>query len=317
LKIRREIKLGILAVVTLFLFIWGINYLKGRDIFKRQLKFFVVYDEVTGLIESNPVSLNGLAIGQVKRISFHPDRSGRILVECLIGDQIDIPLNSQAVMVPVGLIGAREIDIRLGDSHRLLSPGDTLEGIFQAALQDELARQFTPVKEQAESLLARMDTVLSIVSQVLSPAAREELGSGIGNLSATLSRLENVSLVLDTTLSAKAGELSGIIGHTASIAKTVEENNHAIERILQNFSRFSDTLASMEITETMENARESLEELSLTLEKINRGEGSMGLFITDPQLYQHLESSSRQLELLLEDIRNNPRKYFSISVFGR
>lgn len=317
MKIRREVKLGILAVTTMFLFIWGFNYLKGRDIFKTQLHFFVVYDEVTGLIESNPVSLNGVAIGQVKRISFHPDRSGRVLVECLIGNQIDIPANSVARLVPSGLIGAREIDIRLGDTPLLLAAGDTLAGIYQPSLTDEAVSQFMPIRDQAESLLARMDTTLSIIAQIMTPLAREELTSGIGSLSATLARLENASLVLDTTLSKGAGDLSGIIYSTASIARTIEENNQSIERILQNFSQLSDSLVSGDIATTMEQARASLGELALTMEKINRGEGSLGLLVTDSQLYQNLESSSRQLELLLEDIQNNPRKYFSISVFGR
>jgi phospholipid/cholesterol/gamma-HCH transport system substrate-binding protein len=299
------------------LFIWGFNYLKGRDIFKRQLHFFVVYDQVTGLIESNPVSLNGVVIGQVKRITFHPDRSGRVVVECLVSDQIDIPGNSTAHLVPSGLIGAREIEIRLGEASLLLARGDTLAGLYQPSLTDEAIQQFLPIRDKAEVLLSRMDTVLAIFSEVMTPLARQELSTGIGSLSATLAQLENASLVLDTTLSARAGDLSSMIRNTSSITQTIENNNQSIERILQNFSQLSDSLVSMELNATMEQARTSLGELALVMEKINRGEGSLGLLVTDPQLYQNLESSSRQLESLLEDIQNNPGKYFSISVFGR
>lgn len=317
MKIRREVKLGILAVITLFLFVWGINYLKGRDIFKKQLGFFVVYDEVTGLIASNPVSLNGVAIGQVKRIFFHPDRSGRVVVECLISDQIDIPSNSTAVLASVGLIGAKEIEIRLGDSPALLSSGDTLPGLYQPALQDELARQFMPMKDQAESLLGKMDTVLTAISQVMTPAAREDLSAGIGNLAITLERLGHTSMVLDTTLSSRAGELGGILDQTATVTRTIGEHNAEIARMLQNFSGFSDTLAAMELSATVEQARKAMAELAMTMERINSGEGSLGLLLNDPGLYVNLETSSRQLELLLEDIRENPGKYFTIRVFGR
>ncbi len=306
-----------LAVITLVLFIWGVNYLKGRDIFQKQLEFYVVYDKVTGLIESNPVSLNGLPIGQVKRISFHPDGSGRILVECLVGNAIALPDNSIAHLVSPGLIGSREIEIELGNSGHFISSGDTLEGIFQASLQDEVATQLLPIKAQAESLLAQMDTVLTIFSQVFTPATRESLSEGISDFSNTLDNLENASLVMDTTLVAQAGRISEILGNAASISRNIQENNDAIERIIHNFSTLSDTLVSLELVSTIEQAKGSLGEFALAMDKINRGEGTFGLLLNDQALYLNLERSSRQLDLLLEDIKENPGKYFSVSVFGR
>jgi phospholipid/cholesterol/gamma-HCH transport system substrate-binding protein len=299
LKINREIQLGLLAVATIALFIWGFNYLKGRDILRKHQGFFVVYDQVTGLIESNPVSLNGVAIGQVRRISFHPDQSGRIVVECLISSQVNIPGNSVAHLASSGLIGGKEVIIRLGDAPTLLQDGDTLAGVYQPDLQDELIGQLMPVKEQAEALIARMDTVLKAVSEILDPEARGHIAHSLARLSATMDQLERSSRTLEGIMEQESGRLAGILEQAATITA--------------NLQMLSDTMAA----HTIHQANASLESLNRTLQRIEGGEGSLGLLLADTALYRNLEASSRELELLLEDVRNNPKRYFSISVFGR
>jgi ABC-type transporter Mla subunit MlaD len=126
LKLRREFILGAVGVITLLLFVWGFNYLKGKDLLKKQQRFYVVYPVIDGLIESHPVTVNGVAIGQVNRIGFHKDRSGRVVVECLIGDYIDIPSNSIALLKSSSLIGGFEIELLLGNTPDYLQHGDTL-----------------------------------------------------------------------------------------------------------------------------------------------------------------------------------------------
>jgi phospholipid/cholesterol/gamma-HCH transport system substrate-binding protein len=120
LKLKREYKIGFLAFVSIFLFVWGLNYLKGRDIFSSQITFYAIYDNVAGLIESNPVSVNGVNIGQVQSIRFMPDGSGRILVESLINQEVPIPENSISMLTGASLTGSREIIIILGDSGNYL-----------------------------------------------------------------------------------------------------------------------------------------------------------------------------------------------------
>ncbi len=317
MKLKREVKLGILGVIALLVFIWGINYLKGRDLFSRQLSFFVVYEKVDGLIESSPVTLNGVKMGQVDRIFFHPDRSGRVVVECRVTPQLDIPDNSIARLVGADLLGTREVEITLGDSPTHISSGDTLAGTVQATLQEEVSRQMLPFKQQAENLLAQIDTVLEVIQFIFSEETQKDITGSISSIRLTLANLEKTTGTVDKTLEEQSSRLATIMENAESITTNLKNNNEAINRIIGNFANISDSLATANIAQTMHDAGKSLQSFSEIMEKIEKGEGSMGLLLNDDELYKNLESSSKQLDLLLEDMKKNPRNYFNISVFGR
>lgn len=316
MKISREIKLGILGIVTLFIFIWGINYLRGIDIFSRQTTFYAVYDQVSGLTEANPVVISGLRVGQVNRIFFHPDGSGRVVVECLVDSRlIPIPSNSVARLVSE-LLGGREIEIALGDSPYTIQDGDTLASYTQATIAEEVTRQMQPFRQQAESLLAQVDTVLAVIQYTFRPETRDNIVRSIESITHTLENLESTTLMVDTALQENISKVAVIISNAESITSNFRQNNQAITRIIDNLSAFTDTLMAARIAETIENAQKTIADLSMTMERINRGEGSIGLLLTDEDLYRNLESSSRQLDSLLQEVRQNPRRFFNISVFG-
>jgi len=317
LKIKREVKLGILGAITLLIFIWGINYLKGRDLFARQLTFFVVYEQVNGLIESHPVTINGVKMGQVDRIFFHPDRSGRVVVECMVTREIDIPDNSIAKLAGADLLGGREIVISRGDSPTPISSGDTLSGTVQATLQEEVSRQILPLTKQTENILVQLDTVLEVILFVLSEETQKDITGSISSIRDILANLEKTSETVDDTIEEQARRLASIMENAESISANLRNNNEAISRTLGNFADISDSLATADIARTMNDAGKTLQSFSEIMEKIEKGEGSMGMLLNDDELYKNLESSSKQLDLLLEDMKKNPRNYFNISVFGR
>lgn len=292
MKIRREILLGILGIVSLLLFIWGVNYLKGTDLLQRQQIFYVIYPKVNGLIESHPVSVNGVKIGQVNKISFHPDRTGRVMVECIIGHDIDIPVNSVAILSSASLIGGYEIVVQLGNSNLIMQHADTLTGIIKPALQDEITTQLDPFKEQATVIFARLDTLLTALNSVFNMENR-------------------------TTLANSIGELNKSLRHIESIAENINQQEQTINHIVSNLSAITDSIAALEIKSILDQTGKSIETLQQVLYSVNEGDGSLTRLLHDEGLYQNLERSSYELELLLEDIRNNPRKYFSFSVFGK
>jgi len=296
--------------VTIFLFIWGLNYLKGTDIFSSQIKFYAVYDDVTGLIESNPVSLNGVSIGQVNRIRFMPDGSGRILVESIIDKKVVIPANSISVLTGASLTGSREIIIRLGDSGQFINDGDTLRAEVQTSLTEEVGQIIIPLKERAEELFDQIDSVLMIVQSVFNHETRT-------NINQTFQSLQQTVTTFDKTMDREAARISVIMANAESISQNLRNNNETLTNILNNFSNISDSIAAVNLAQTLQRADHSIENLSNILDKINKGEGTMGLLVNDEQLYNNLEASSKQLELLLEDIRKNPATYMRISVFGR
>jgi phospholipid/cholesterol/gamma-HCH transport system substrate-binding protein len=316
LKITREFKIGLLAVAAIFLFVWGLNFLKGKDIFSSQITFYAVYDDVTGLIESNPVSLNGVNIGQVDRIRFMPDGSGRILVENIISKDVVIPDNSTSVLTGMSLTGTREIIIKLGDSPEQISNGDTLASAQQSSLQDEVSELVAPIKQRADELFMQVDSVMIVFQSIFNAQTRKNITASFESIQNTLYNLEQTTETLDETIDKESSRLAAILYNAESISWNLKENNELITNIIQNLSGITDSIAAANLQQTLANTEESLSSLNQILDRINKGEGSMGLLVNDEELYNNMENSSKQLELLLEDIRRNPGSYINISVFG-
>ena len=306
MKFSREAKLGLLGTLTLFLFIWGLSYLKGKDLFSRQITLITEYDNVSGLVETNPVVVSGVKIGQVQKITFHPDGSGRIMVSLILNKNIAIPKNSVAHLKGGDFMGFREIELLLGDAPERVSNGDTLISKTSSSLMEDVGQQFGPLKQQAEGLLLSIDSVLTAINFVFNKDTRK-------NLSLSIESMKNTMVTVDQ----QSNRLAAIMANAESITANLKDNNQTITNILQNFSTISDTLAALELGRTMAEVNSTMEALSLTMGKIQRGEGSMGLLVNDEELYRNLETTSRNLDLLLEDIRKNPRRYINVSVFGK
>lgn len=317
MKITREVKLGILAVLAIFLFVWGLNYLKGKDIFTQQIKFYAIYDDVTNLIESNPVLVSGVSIGQVNRISFLEDGSGRILVENIISQDIPIPDNSVAMLTGESLTGSREIVIRLGDSPQFINDGDTLASGLESSIKEEVSQLVTPIKERADELFGQIDSVMVVFQAIFNEQTRVNITQSFQSIQQTLVNLEKTTNRMDQTIDRESTRISNILSNAESISENLKNNNETLSNIITNFSSISDSLAAANLTQTMLQAEQSVTNLNHVLEKIENGEGTMGMLVNDDQLYNNLEASSQQLELLLEDIRKNPGSYIRISVFGR
>jgi phospholipid/cholesterol/gamma-HCH transport system substrate-binding protein len=316
LKITREFKIGLLAVAAIFLFIWGLNFLKGKDIFSRQIIFYAVYDDVTGLIESNPVSLNGVNIGQVNRIRFMPDGSGRILVENIIRRDVVIPDNSTSILTGMSLTGTREIIISLGDSPNLISNGDTLKSSKQTSIQDEVSQLVAPIKQRADELFVHLDSVLVAFQAIFNEQTQRNIKRSFESIQSTLNNLDQTTETLDKTIGEESTRLSAILSNAEAISANLKNNNELISNIIQNFSSISDSIAAANLQQTLLHTEQSLASLNEILDKVNKGEGSLGLLVNDEELYNNMQSSSKQLEMLLEDIRKNPGSYINISVFG-
>jgi phospholipid/cholesterol/gamma-HCH transport system substrate-binding protein len=317
LKITKEFKIGVLAVITILLVIWGLNFLKGKDIFSQQIIFYAIYDDVTGLIESNPVSINGVSIGQVNKIRFMPDGSGKILVENIINQDVPIPVNSISKLTGASLTGSREIIIELGDAGQYIQNGDTLLAETQISLQDEVSELVMPIKQRAEDLFAEVDSILTIFQAIFNEQTKNNITQSFTNLEETLSNIKNTTSKLDETIESETTRISNIMENAESISANLKDNNETLTNILNNFSSVSDSLAAANIKKTLLDAEKSITSLNEIMDKINRGEGSVGLLVNDENLYQNLENSSKQLELLLEEIRKNPGNYIKLSVFGR
>ena len=300
--LSKELRIGILVVMSIVVLVWGINYLKGSNLFDNSRTFYAIYGNIGGLQEGSGVSVNGYKVGVVKRIRLLTDKNYSLLVEISIEKDIDIPSNSVSKIVNTDIMGSKGISLILGDSNTNAQKGDTLYSDMDRSLKEEVNKQILPLKNKAEQLIGSIDSIVTVITSVLSKDARESLTKSLVSLDNTF-----------TTMSQTMTKVSKIVDQNderiSSIIKNLEGNNDEITNILKNFSELSDDIAKSNIKTTLA----SLNEIS---KKISDSEGSLGMFINDKDLYLNLEKSSKELEALIKDIKLNPKRYVGFSFLG-
>jgi phospholipid/cholesterol/gamma-HCH transport system substrate-binding protein len=309
-KLRNEVKVGILITAALAALLWGLNYLKGKDVFTSRNKYYAVYNSVDGLVASNPVLMNGFRIGIVNSIDFMPDHSGRLLVTLLVDRNVFVSKNSVARIFNSDLIGTKALRIDLGNGADALQDGDTLSAELEQGLADKVGKDLVPLREKTESLVVSIDSMVNIIKKVFDPTTRNNLQESIGHLNNTLAGF-------DQMMNSDKGKLKIMIDNLASISNNLKENNEEISNILNNLSQVSDTLAGENFANTIRRADEVMQQTNEMLTKINRGEGSLGLLVNDKGLYTNLDSTATSLDALLKDMKANPKRYVHFSVFGK
>lgn len=314
MKISREIKVGITFIATVAVFIWGFNFLKGTDLFSKKRLLYAVYDKVDNLEKANKVKVNGLNIGQVSKLEFIPG-SSRIAVEMYISNSIQIPKNSVAHIYGTDLLGSKAIEIQLGDSPLMAESGDTLSARIEQSLRDQVNEQVEPLKRKAIALINSVDSVMSVIQTVFNENTRNDLSSTIENIQDILGNIQRASSNLDTILAREKEPINKLVNNLQSISENLKDNNENISRTIDNFASISDTLRRADINQTISQLNAVASNLKGITEKLNRGEGTAGQLLHNDTLYMQLEQSTEALKLLLEDIRNNPKKYVKFSLF--
>lgn len=306
MKLSNEVKTGILVTAALAALLWGLNYLKGKDLFTSRNKYYAVYDDVDGLVKSNPVLMNGFRIGIVDNISFMPDHSGRLVLTLLITEDVFVSKNSVAQIFDSDLIGTKALRIQLGNDPTALADKDTLYG----EVDKGLAGTFAPLKDKAESLVQNLDSVMLMLRQTFNQDFRQNLQSGVGHLNHTLASI-------DEMVGSDQGKFRIMIANLSSITTNLKNNNEKITNILQNLNAISDSLTQVHFAETIRKADDVLIQTKDLMVKINNGQGSLGLLVNDKSLYNNLDSTAHNLDILIKDLHEHPKKYVHFSVFGK
>lgn len=316
IRLSRELKTGIITVVTLVAFVWGFNYLKGKDLFNKHRTFYVIYNNVSGLMDANSVTVSGLPIGQVDKIYFHKNDPKKVIVELTISNNINIPTNSTARIYSSDLLGSKSIEIILGNATTYAMSGDTLKSDYAMSLQEEVSDMVQPVLKKASSMMTSIDSVITAVGDIFNYRTRENLIRSVESLRATIGNIESSTHSIDTLITTQRTRLSRIFANVESITYNLRQNNDELSRIISNAALISDTIARADVAGTLANLQRTMENLALATDKINKGEGSIGLLVNDDRLYNDLERSSLELGNLLRDIRLNPKRYVHFSIFG-
>ena len=307
-----------MIVITIAFSFWGFNFLKGFNVFSNQRHFYAIYPKVEGLTISSPVLINGYKIGFVQTMYFHPDNSGNVIVKMqLTNTDFNVPVQSTARIISADLLGSKAIELVMNDTTIYAESGDTLLPDIKSTLTDELNKTVEPLKARAISIFAQLDSVMGDIRHIVNKENRDNLSKSVASLRSTLANLESATGGLDTLVSEEKGKLAKIFDNLESITGNIKNNNDKIQNILTNFSSLSDTLAKSNFKSAIMNADKALTEAAEVFNKINNGEGSIGMLINNDSLYNNLNSASSNLDKLFLDIKENPGRYVSISVFGK
>ncbi|MCB8965185.1 MAG: MCE family protein [Bacteroidales bacterium] len=314
IKVSKEAKIGLFAAACLFAMFWGINFLKGKNIFSSNNVYYAVFSSIDGLKNTNDVLINGFKVGLVENIEFKDVRSGKFLVTMLISKKYEIPRKTVAKLISSDIMGGKAIKLEVSPDTLYYQPGDTLPSAIEVGLIDQLGHQMVPVKEKAEQLMVDIDKSLKVFTDLFNEANREQLSQGMANLNQSLHHVNKSTAALDTMLNSPNGSLRNIFLNVESISSNLKKNNGELTNIIHNFSSVSDSLARVNIVQTMHKLDASMAELNTVLAKINSGEGTLGSLVNNDTLYRNLESAAKGLDLLLFDLKNNPKRYVNFSI---
>lgn len=309
MKISNELKVGALTAVAIVVLILGFNFLKGTDLTKRSEKLYAVFPNVKGLAVSNAVIINGLPVGKVSNMAeTDPNMSG-IIVEINLDKHINIPENSQ-VTINSELLGSGSLEILMGNSGTLAASGDTLESVVKAGLMDNLSENIRPTMDNVNSTLTELQLLIKKTSAIMDDGTDKNLRSIIANL-------QHSTASLDRLISSQNGVLMKSLNNVESITGNLASNNEKISNTLGNLEATSAKFAAADIEQVLQSVSGTMQKLEATVEKISSTDGSLGMLLNDRQLYNEIRETNRSLTTLLDDVRVNPKRYVSISVFGR
>ncbi len=303
MKGKKEIFIALLVLTSIVLFYFGFGYLKGSNLFASGRTYYAIYGNVAGINNDDPVSVNGFRIGKIRSSTLIPDEDVVILELEISHAGLNIPEDSKAIIANTGLLGGKEIDLEMGFSSVYLEAGDTISSGTEEDIFSSLSSSLEPFEKKALEAVVSIDSVMKLVQLVLNEKNRTNLEKSMSAVAVTMGNLNAVSVDLNELITSESGKIKLIIDNLNKVSK--------------DFSKISDSLKDIKFNETINRVNASLDNANSVLGKINSGEGTMGKLVNNDSLYLYLESASKDLDLLLIDFKENPKRYVQFSVFGR
>jgi phospholipid/cholesterol/gamma-HCH transport system substrate-binding protein len=301
LKYGKEFKIGLVSLVVLLSFIWILNFIKGYNLFNPNDYYYAVYPTSGGLQTGRPVKINGVRVGIVSDISFFTGDLSRVVVKFEVDKDYQFSKNSIAEIAQgEGLMSDVEMKIVLLPGDVQAVKGDTLTSRMAGGMTDAIFAAINPIKDQLTATLATMDSVLKDIHDVLNDSTRENLSRSVASLSVTLKNMEGITQHTESLLEKNKDHFSSIAQNTAA---SIEKLNAVID--------------TASLSHTLKDLEKTMAQLNAISSQIASGEGTIGGMIYDEKLYQNLSQATSSLGLLIEDIKEHPKKYINVTVFGK
>ncbi len=303
MKLSREVKTGLIVILGILCVIFGYSYLKASSIFDDSKTLYAVYNNVGGLQPGTEVVINGFSVGNVNSIRFKDD-TGKLLVTFSVSSDFEFSKNSRAELYDTGIIGGKGIQIiPVFDNSPMVKSGDTLKANIKPGLTALVQEKLTPLQLKVEGAVSNADSLLMNFNDVLDDPTKRELRQSIAGLNALVRSFQVSANAMNELLADNKTQLDSSIKN--------------INTTSANFAKLSESLAEVDLAKTIKNLEATITNLNSLLGKIQNGEGSLGKLANNDELYNNLSHASRELDLLLQDFRLNPKRYVNVSVFGK
>ena len=302
----KELKTGIVAVLIIAIFVWGYNFLKGKNLLDpNSRQFKVEYSNIGGLSKASLVTINGLKVGKVDQIKFNKenDKKGHLVVSFSMDNDFQFSKNSIVKIYSPNPLGGSNLAIIPDYKGETAVSGDLLKGEIESSLFTSIGEKLDPLQEKLERVIVSADSLFKNINNVLDLKTQKSLKASVKTLEYTLSDIKK-----------SVHTASGILDSTAVDLKETIRNTRYIT---ENLAKVSDTLANSNIGGIVRKAEITLNSVNAILDGIDKGKGSLGKFVNDDAMYDNLTNVSKELELLLREMKLNPKRFVHFSLFGK
>ena len=300
---RKELKIGIFAVVVIVLSFFLLNYLRGKDIFNKEMEIVAQYEDVQGLVVSAPVYVKGYKAGNVAAVEY--DAASHLFnVTCSVRKEFALSADSEMVIYSVDIMGGKGVKMIPGTSGELMEDGDTIPGIFEPGLMDGLAANLSPLLAKVSDTVDSLNTTVSGVNGMLSESNVLAVSRTLKNLDATVANVRKLS----GTVQGKSAEINDLMENLAAFSSSLDALAAKADSTLTGINKVAGTVAAVDIDGVVTSFKK-------LLDGVNDPEGSIGKLLKDDSVYNSVDSLLLDLNTLVEKIQENPKKYLKISVF--
>ena len=316
MRVSNETKVGALTIIAVALIIFGFNFLKGKTLFKSGTFLYAKYADTKGLIVSNPVFVNGFQVGTVFEIENLNDNLSELIVCIKLNQLYKIPKNSIAT-IQENPLGTNAINIVPGTSLNMVISGDTIQTAPATSLLGDIMNTLSPLGAQIKSTITELEKVLGNVNKTLDDGNRQNFKVILENLSSTTINLNKTLASVEGMVNQQNGSIAKTADNLYSFTANLSQNNQKITNILTNLDSTTKSIYDADLNKTIKSVQTTLVALNTTINKINNGNGTAAKLLNDPAMYTQLQSTIKSVNTLVDDIKVHPKRYISISVFGK
>ena len=312
MKFTKEIKAGLIALLAIIGFVILFQFMKGKSLFTTDNIFYAKFDNVEGLSASNPVSINGLKVGQVDKIMPQTEADGKIhfVVKVTVDDDFEFSKRSTLEIFEPGLMSGKQMRINLAYGNPMAKDGDTLKGAFTLSLMNNISSQVGPVKDQLQVVLRRVDSLTTNANEILNDQNKAEIKALLINLNKTVASFEGTSRQTNALLANSDPKIQKVLDN-ANLATI------SAKSAIDKYGKVAEQVDVQSLNNTIEKLSVTSDKLNSVISGVQNGEGSLGKLTKDEQLYNNLNTASDNLNKLIQDLKTNPKRYLNFSVFGK